>query len=116
MGTPLGEYPLSLIILSVALLVLGPIFMLHEKSKGRGFSLALLGSFGLMFASFAHGYRILALEKIEAGESYFRFVNPLREYTLPIVLVSAAFLILGYALMLSKSRVSSDNVSSRVRD
>ena len=101
-STALGGYTLSLIILGSAFFVLGPAFILYEQTKRGGFFLALSGSFALMVAAFAHGYRTMAVGAFNTGEPYLYPITPLREHTLPIVAVSVFFLVLGYGVMLRR--------------
>ena len=73
-----------------------------QQTKRGGFFLALSGSFALMVAAFAHGYRTMAVGAFNTGEPYLYPITPLREHTLPIVAVSVFFLVLGYGVMLRR--------------
>ena len=102
-GTPSRELTLSLIIFGAALFALGFNFILYQKSERFSFLVGLLGSLVLMFAAFAHGYRIMAIADFSFfGEPVLYPVNPFREFTLPIVLAGILFVVFSCALMLRK--------------
>jgi hypothetical protein len=103
LGTASRELTLSLIIFGVALFALGFNFILYQKSERFSFLVWLLGSLVLMFAAFAHGYRIMAIADFSFfGEPVLYPVNPFREFTLPIVLVGILFVVFSCALMFRK--------------
>jgi hypothetical protein len=102
-GTFSKELTLSLIIFGAALFALGFNFILYQKSERFSFLVGLLGSLVLMFAAFAHGYRIMAVGDFSFfGEPVLYPVNPFREFTLPIVLVGILFVVFSCALMFRK--------------
>ena len=98
-GTPLEGYVLAFVLGSAGFFVFGLALMLYQKSNKWGFFSAALGSLFLFGAAFAHGYKARITEVVFDDVKVARFVNPFREYALPIVFVSVVFLALSFPSM-----------------
>ena len=107
-GTPLEGYALAFVLASAGFFVFGLALMLYQKSKKLGFFSAALASLFLFSAAFADGYKARITEVVFDDVKVVRFVNPYREYALPIVLVSVVFLALSFPSM---SRAKSKTIA-----
>jgi hypothetical protein len=103
-GTPLEGYALAFVLASAGFFVFGLALMLYQKSNKLGFFSAALGSLLLFGAAFADGYKARITEVVFDDVKVARFVNPYREYALPIVLVSVVFLALSFHQCLAQSQ------------
>ena len=94
------DYALPVGLIGVALFALGFGLMLYKESTRLGFFLVASGSVVLVIAGFAYVYEIEFTESVFGYIPRIHHINPYRDFTLPLILVSLVPLILGYILML----------------
>jgi len=97
------DYALPLGLVGVVLFVLGCALMLYEKPKRRGFFGIASGSFVLIIAAFTYAHETKITELVFDYVPVSHYINPYRDFTLPLILVSIVPFALGYILMLKKS-------------
>jgi hypothetical protein len=98
----LVDYALPVGLIGVALFALGFGLMLYKESARLGLSLVASGSVILVTAGFAYVYEIEFKELVFGYVPLIHHINPYRDFTLPLILVSLVPLILGYILMVKK--------------
>jgi hypothetical protein len=104
--TELRDFTLPLIFVSIAFFALGSALILYRKSKSHGFLGLTLGSGAFFIGGFAYAYKIYITELVFGYVPVGRYIYPIREYTLLLFLVGAAFLAAGYLLVLKEKSYS----------
>ena len=77
--------------------------MIYKKSTRLGFFLVATGSVVLIIAGFAYVYETELTELVFGYVPLINHINPYRDLTLPLILVSLVPFLLGYLSMLKRS-------------
>jgi hypothetical protein len=104
------DYALPVGLIGVALFALGFGLMLYKESTRLGFFLVASGSVVLIIAGFAYVYEIEFKELVFGYVPRIYHINPYRDFTLPLILVSLVPLILGNTLMMLKNSLKKNTL------